>query len=64
MSLAELTSQHPLTYLPGIGSRTAIALGRYGVRTIGQFARFTYNEVGELLGNSGKPLLSTAKSVR
>lgn len=64
INASALRPQHPLAYLPGIGRHTPRALALYGIQTIGQFARFTYNEAESLLGKSGYKLLKIAKKIR
>ena len=56
-------SGHPLNQLPGIGRHTPKAMAKYGIHTIEQFALFTEKEVIALLGNSGRRLLQSAKSL-
>lgn len=64
----DLTNKHMpaklnLSFIPGLGRHTIKALGLYGVKTIEDFAKFSQEEIQELLGNSGLKYWRFAKKV-
>ena len=42
-----------LNFIPGLGRHTVKALAIYGIKTIGDFAKFSQEEIEDLLGRSG-----------
>jgi len=48
-----MQAQLSLNFLPGLGRHTVKALALYGVQTIGDFAKFSQDEIEDLLGRSG-----------
>ena len=52
-----------LSFIPGLGRHTIKALAMYGIKTIGDFASFSQEEISELLGNSGIKYWKFAKKL-
>jgi len=52
-----------ISFIPGLGRHTIKALGLYGIKTIEDLAKFSQEEIQDLLGNSGLKYWRFAKKV-
>ena len=52
-----------ISFIPGLGRHTIKALGLYGIKTIEDLAKFSQEEIQDLLGNSGIKYWKFAKKV-